>query len=1543
MSFRRPPPMRRSSAYVEFAEAGAEVIPESNFTVPDKPSHGDEAESKTSHPNLGDWNGEGTAGELPKRVGSPDGPRRRTTVRIADGGIDPSGTGTSGPSTSTSLQQLRRPSVGERRRRSSLSTSGASNLRRGSRSHTVELTKDYIENIANAHGVSPEHVRDVAVAAQGDTDLMLGILQSEVEDRLASPNSVDALHYGTHDAVQRLLEFLALPQDWEGEVIRTLNATQGDAQEAAGQLAQKAGQRFAQLPNSIKASQQQVLTEVEAQELPLLLLRLGQTPGGATQSLQEEFPERPEEEIRTALRLTDGNIDHARLFLREDRVANRTSTRDAMDNVFARVAATGGARPRPDHKKEIEAAYHKLNGAVGARASIFASADLTSPSPGLGDDNTVTTSLSPQDFEKARDNAAAYNRERQASRSNFALSPTASPARSGVADPSRPSPPSPGASAPRVSDGGPFGGGVSSGGGAGGQTGSATRASQPFHNPNSQHGTTHDTAPLLPTSLSAQRPRRPSLSKGAVDVATRLASRMELSPTAHPRGGCGSSNNTSSSALIAVEAGNNTSSSVSGANTAVHRLYPSVPASVVAPRRGSVAAVNQNQSNSASTSNADSCSTRNSDSRASEKAALLAGTSGTFVPSYTPGSAEAAAAVQRGARPQNSPHTESLLNDALRRASRPNAESNEKQRRTSASNFLESKPARTGVTAAATALPPTPAGLPPPPPSSAGAPSPSAGLPPPPPPPPSSAGAPSPSAGLPPPPPPPPPSQSAAGGAASTAPAPPAGLPPPPPPPGYKGGDVGGGSSGGETGLPAPPVGLPPPPPPPKGGAAPPPGLAPPPPPPTSGAPPPPPPPPPGLGRTGGPPPPPPPPPGLGRTGGPAAPPPPPPGAKGGPAGAAAVANTGKTRPVPINGAIGDSVGVFGGVSGRPMLSDDARKQLEELFTKRELKPKNDAEEEGKKALEILTPDRDRNIGIVLKFIRLPIQQIEASIRTFDTLTLGEERVSGLLKIIPTAEDFEAINRARKAHGRPWSRTEQQELPVAVRFILMTQSIDHYAERIHAWSLKYKLQGDLEDLEQKLLKANRAIDAIFDSKSLPDMLYFLLEVSNFLNKGSRFQDAKGFPITQLPQIMDFRTTDGKSTLLSYVAESLSSMEATNPTNAGMLHISSELMPMVEEGREIDVPSIEQELKKLRGRLQKCKLLIEQLKNDGRWTTVLGKFIIRSLPELERVEKLAETIDSKTERLCTFLCEKKETFSLNEVLRTLSMFCKRFDQEQEKMQLRRERIARAEENRRRQSEVAAEANAQLVKEKSGTTSEATSPKLSTTGRAFPANQHHLSPKKQQAQPSPEPEQRRLSGAKGTPIPPHGNSKAERNGGGSTPMKNLNGSSSESTTTRNPRSQLFREALPSADAGVAEVCISRPRNGGDRVGAATCPVRGTGHNGEHNGSSSSHHTPQPPAPPRSAGSGAGGTSARRLSANASQGRQPAALPPPTSSTHPASAASARSSGGRAGDASSCASHSGGEGVLPPVRATSTHPASTGARTPADPHSRREYPVR
>ncbi|KAG5481861.1 hypothetical protein LSCM4_06938 [Leishmania orientalis] len=1245
MSFRRPHPMRRSSTYVEFAQAGEDVTPESNFTVPDAT----DCDSVTV-----DSGGPIASPNAPARARSPNHPLRHSTVRIEDAAVLPQST-----STSTSLQQLRRPLVSERRRRGSLSTSGTNaSLRRFLRPNTVEVSKDYLQSVAEAHGVTVEHVRDVMIAAQGDTDLTLAILQSEVDVQLASPTNIDVLHFGTQETVRRLLLFLDLPREWEGEVVRTLNVTNGDAQEAAAILAQKSGQRSLSLPNDITASRQQVLTATEAEELPLLLQRLGQSPNGEAHQLQAEFPDRTTDEVRTALQLTDGNVENARVFLQEDHKASKNSNRDAMNNIFARVAATGGSRPRPDHRKEIEAVYHKLNGAVGVRNSVVEVLDVAT-----GED-VVTTSLSPQEFQFYRngdrggssggipgEGAGSASLQQPLLKSEdstpCALALNTLPAKAGPSsltpdagasrasdktpDPRHPQPPllSPSTSmtAPSFSE----------------------HAASGKHHPsraarqNAVRASSHESpsaavvaATVQRATPPVQRSRRPSLSREAANVSTRMASRLEL-PSLHPvrTGGSAAAAGSSADAL-------NKSTSTSAANSSAsgHSRGRSPPpphsAKVVAPRRSSVAAVNLNDHRG-------SCAAGEAgraDHQWAGAGGSAVGSSGTYFASVAPGSA-LSASQHLACQPLHSPHTECLLNTVLsqlgRRVENQQGKGHQQQQRQRRSS------SEVAHTASAPAL--SPSGL-----AYSNSSTVSACV----------VSAPTPTA-------PPPPGNSATARTAA-GPAPPPGVPPPPPPPGFKVGD---------SATSAPP--LPPPPPPPpgnRGAPSTPAGLPPPPPPgipPPTGGPKLPPPPPPGA--NGIPPPPPPPPPRTGNG------PPPAPG-KGASADRAPIPNSSTTRNVPINGAVGDSDdAIF--KSARPIgLTAGARDKLLALFPK--AAPKHAVEEEevaAARAQRILPPNRDRNVGIVLKFIRLPIQQIEASVRTFDTLTLGEERISGLLKIIPTSEDFEAITRAQREHGAPWKRAEEQQLPPTVRFFLMTQHIDHYAERIHAWSLRYELHGRLEYLEQKLSKADRAIDAIFASPSLPDMLYFLLEVSNFLNAGSRFQGAKGFPITQLPQIMNFKTTDGKGTLLQYVAEIL------HTVHPHLQDISSELMPAVDEGRDIDVASIEQELKKLRGRLQKCKHLIEQLKNDVRWTNVLGKFIYRSLPELERVEKLAESINRKADRLQEFLCERKETFSLNEVLRVLSNFCKRYEQERDKQRLRQERQDRMEGKRQRRQSIA----------------------------------------------------------------------------------------------------------------------------------------------------------------------------------------------------------------------------------------------------------------
>ncbi|PWU94709.1 putative formin [Trypanosoma cruzi] len=458
------------------------------------------------------------------------------------------------------------------------------------------------------------------------------------------------------------------------------------------------------------------------------------------------------------------------------------------------------------------------------------------------------------------------------------------------------------------------------------------------------------------------------------------------------------------------------------------------------------------------------------------------------------------------------------------------------------------------------------------------------------------------------------------------------GLPPPPPPPG----------AGAKTGLP------PPPPPPPGAGAK-------------SGPPPPPPPPPPGAGAKSGPPPPPP-PPGAGAKPGlpPPPPPPPPPKAKSG------AAQPGPTRSIPIDVVKNISkVSVFKAKESI-VLPELYRKELANEFRRVEKKP---MERETLVMKEvIIDPNRERNVGIVLQFLRLPIQTIEASVRTFDELTLGEEHISGLVKIIPHAEDLRPIEAWMRRNPKA-SVARLHQLSIPVRFFMMTMKIGHYAERLQCWNLKNEFKGRIDDLEVKICRTLEGVSAVMESTQLPRLLQVVLAVSNFLNTGSRFQEAKGFRVTQLPQIIEFPTTNNNRVLLDYLVEIIDQQDPA------LHNWTEELLSAAENASNFDVPGVAGELKSVRARLQKCASLVRAIPDDKPWTTKLGKFIYTAFPALDHVEQLMSELNAKIELMPAYFCENSSSFSMNDTMRCLANFAKKYNRKRDQLAAKQMRLSR----------------------------------------------------------------------------------------------------------------------------------------------------------------------------------------------------------------------------------------------------------------------------
>ncbi|ORC87757.1 putative formin [Trypanosoma theileri] len=1091
-----------------------------------------------------------TRSDAPTRSQEPQGQRQQTdsvkTSSMPAG--ENAGDGVTLPPISPSSTKLRRGSLRARNnsiRHSHNHNYGATSVvmsscpvipqndgtRDGETEYVVISTKE-ITHLSNTFDTTPSHVRDVAVAAEGDRELMLAILQSEVEEREQRGDSPSAyssarrdrgggsgiprLLFGSKYTVRRLMNILALPPSWESDVILALNRAEGDAQIALSELALKI-EKANGFSTARLTHDGDPLSDEQVKELQSFMNRLDTTlEVTKAQALQSEFPERPMRDIEDALLLTDGDLGQARLYLQQ--VPSQRVSRQGIDiiigppptNVFTRRE-----RRRPSRRCSMVSISNpredddKGQNSKGTSTRTSLEAVTTNATPADASKTSIPCPQSARTASSARSTDCRSGRQ-----SGSQVSPETNNRLAGTVSLS---------DLPTTSN-----------------TGKTATNGMKIQMPTSRpSGTNVFTSP---SSIGRE------VKRGNLEA---LNVRSDDDDDVDPL---------SPKCMAAIASALNVSSESSKFEDLLTSLEPSPPSACVS------------KSSSPARTGVQPLSTA---------PAKMGSPSPARVPPPPPPSSSAA--VKSGPT------------------------------------------APTSTTAAAKMGSPSPARVPPPPPPSSSAavksgPTAPTGLPPPPPPPSSSAavksGPPAPT-GLPPPP--PPPSSSAA---VKSGPPAPTGLPPPPPPPSS--------SAAVKSGPPAP-TGLPPPPPPPAMGG--------------KGAPPPPPPPPPvPIGGKGAPPPPP--LPGIGGKGAPPPPPPPPPKSTSGPT------QLGPTRNIPIDAIRSVAKNSAFEADGAIVLPEKYRKELIDEFKR--VEAKGAAGPAVKKNVEvILDSNRERNVGIVLQFLRLPIQTIEASVRTFDALTLGEEHISGLVKIIPTAEDLQSIDRWMKRN--PNVKTSQlHQLSLPVRFFLMTMKVDHYADRLHCWNFMNEFGGRIEDLEFKLQRALDGVNAAMESPHLPRMLQFVLALSNVLNTGSRFQGAKGFPISQLLHIIDFPTTNNKRVLLEIL------VEIVDQQDPSVHKCTEELLPAVEWASNFDLPGVAQEVKAFRGRLQKCGTLVRAIPDENQWPVKLGRFIRNALPTLERVEGLVAELNRKIETMPEYFCEKSNSFSMNDTMRYLATFAKRYD-------------------------------------------------------------------------------------------------------------------------------------------------------------------------------------------------------------------------------------------------------------------------------------------
>ncbi|KAF8782803.1 protein diaphanous-like isoform X1 [Argiope bruennichi] len=467
----------------------------------------------------------------------------------------------------------------------------------------------------------------------------------------------------------------------------------------------------------------------------------------------------------------------------------------------------------------------------------------------------------------------------------------------------------------------------------------------------------------------------------------------------------------------------------------------------------------------------------------------------------------------------------------------------------------------------------------------------------------------------------------------------PSSIPPPPPPPPGSGG-------------PPPP---PPPPPPPGSGIPPPPpmpGMGPPPPPPMPGCGPPPPPPPPGSG-----PPPPPPPPGLGMRF-----PPPPPGGLSPNLPPPNVLPHGMQpkkkyvletplkrinwKKIPPQKLSDKAFWVS--VHEEKLASEDIFETLSQKFSsKPQAKKENNKVDEKKptkkaKELKVLDAKSAQNLMILLGSVKISAEDMVKYILHVDENHLTDAMLQQLIRYMPEPEQLTRLEQFKDQYN---------ELAEAEQFAMTVGSIKRLVPRLKSISFKMRFQELVQDIKPDIVAATAACEEVKTSKKFCLILQIILLIGNYMNAGSRNEQAVGFEINLLTKLNSTKAIDHKTTLLHYLAEVI---EKKYPD---ALNFAEELMH-VDRAARVSPEQIQKNL----GQMKKSvKQLETDLKNfrphndEDRFADVMSSFLTEASAQYEILENMCKQMEKLYEDLSVYFAFDPKKYASDEFFTDIKTF------------------------------------------------------------------------------------------------------------------------------------------------------------------------------------------------------------------------------------------------------------------------------------------------